>query len=215
MKNAALALLLLATPAVAQQPQYAPPGSSPPQYGQQQPNYGQPNGAPPQMPPSTGYRLSMQPIETCHRAMMSLLARAKTDPSIRAEQERTAQPDGDTPEQVVAFMRSQAPASTAFMSSNGCSPDEYVKIGLASMEGAMALDMIEHKGPVNTLSPSARANADFIRANATRLQQIDEEADRAEEAAGLQPQQPPQPPQAAQPPQAPLPWQQQQAPQRR
>lgn len=195
VKNAALALLLVAAPAAAQQPPQQPPM---------------------QMPPSIGYRLSMQPIETCHRAMMGLLQRAKNDPTIRAEQERAAQPDGDTPEQIVAYMRKTAPNSTAFMVQNGCAPDEYVKIGFATMEAISALDMIEHKQPTGSLSPIARENASFIKANQARLQAIDEEADKAEAAAGLSTPQPGQAPQqgASQPPQAPLPWQQQQ-PQRR
>lgn len=197
MKNAALALLLVAAPAAAQQ----------------QPQQ------PMQMPPSIGYKLSMQPIEACHRAMMALLQRAKNDPTIRAEQERAAQPDGDTPEQIVAYMRKTAPNSTAFMVQNGCAPDEYVKIGFATMEAITALDMIEHKQQTNTLTPIARDNASFIKANQARLQAIDEEADKAEAAAGLSTPQPGQAPQgapsASQPPQAPLPWQQQQQPQRR
>lgn len=167
MKYAALVCLLVAAPALAQQP---------PQQQQQ----------PQQMPPSIGYKLTMQPIETCHKAMMTLLQRARTDAAIRAEQERTEQPEGDTVDQIVAFMRKQAPASTAIMNSNGCPPDQYVKIGFATAEAAMALQMIEQKGPTGTLTPIARENAAFIKANATRLQQIDQEADAAEAAAGMQ-----------------------------
>ncbi|GIL38436.1 hypothetical protein [Roseiterribacter gracilis] len=168
MKYAALVCLLFAAPAMAQMP---------PQQGAPQQQ---------QMPPSIGYKLTMQPIETCHKAMMTLLQRARTDAAIRAEQERTEQPEGDTVDQIVNFMKKQAPASTAMMVANGCPPDQYVKIGFATAEAAMALQMIEQKGPTNTLTPIARENAAFIKANATRLQQIDSEADAAEAAAGLQ-----------------------------
>jgi hypothetical protein len=178
VKHAALALLALALPASAaaqQQPWQQQQG---PQSQQQQMQPQQ--GAPQQMPPSIGYRLAMQPIETCHKAMMALLQRAQTDPVIRAEQEKADQPEGDTVDQIVAFMKKSAPVSTANMVANGCPPDQYVKIGFASAEAAMALQMIEQKGPVGTLNPIARENATFLKANATRLQQIDAEADAAE-----------------------------------
>jgi hypothetical protein len=183
VKHAAFALLALAVPtiAAAQQLPWQQQGPQSSQSQGQQPMQQQ------QMPPSIGYKLSMKPIEACHTAMMSLLKRAQTDPAIRAEQSKTSQPEGDGPEQIAACMRKQAPTSTAFMISNGCSPEDYVKIGLASMEAIMALDVIDHKGKVDSLPPMARENAAFLKANATRLQAIDAEADAAENAAQLTP----------------------------
>jgi hypothetical protein len=165
---AGLALLLIASPASAQQQQQQ-------QQPQQQPQQ--------QQPSSGGYRLTLPAIETCHAAMMMLLNRTKTDPVLRAEQAAQTEPDGTTPEQIAAFMKKQAPASSALMASNGCPAEEYVRIGLATMEAVTALNASDPKAPPPNLPPMARENAAFLQQNAARLQQIDNEAAAAENAA--------------------------------
>ncbi|MDB5364572.1 MAG: hypothetical protein JWM77_499 [Rhodospirillales bacterium] len=170
---AAAALLLVAAPASAQQQ----PWQQPQQQGQQQQQQEQPQQP---QPSSGGYRLTLPAIETCHTAMMTLLKRAQADPALRAEQASQTEPDGTTPEQIADFMKKQAPASSALMASSGCPAETYVKIGLATMEAVEALNPSAPNAPPANLAPMARENAAFLQQNATRLQQIDQEAAAAE-----------------------------------
>jgi hypothetical protein len=132
------------------------------------------------------YRMTMPAMETCHKAMLVLLQRTKTDPKIKAEQQSEDEgPESASLEQLTAFMLKKAPASSALLTQNGCAPSEYMKIAMAGVEASMAEAVIEGKGKVDEVPAVAKENVTFLKQNAKRLQAMQAELAAAETAAGL------------------------------
>jgi len=136
------------------------------------------------------YRVSMDRVETCHKAILAVTRQAQSDSALKAEMqafgaEDESDPDVKTVAWLTKEMKTKAPAASRLMEKQGCGPEVFWTSTLATIEAGLHMAMQQMGGPAPDLTAAQKANVETVSKNQARLEQIGQEQARATQELGL------------------------------